>query len=120
MANYAAFLRAVNLGSQRKVSSAQLRALFEELGLEEVDVFRTSGNVAFGARREPVAKLTARIEKGLAAALGFDVMIFLRTAGQVRAIAEHEPFPAGDVEASKGKLQVVLLPKPPASGVRDE
>ena len=34
----------------------------------------------------------------------------LRTAAQVRAIARHEPFDAKALAASKGKLQVVLLP----------
>lgn len=49
VSRYAAFLRAVNLGRNRRVSGAELKALFEELGLEEVATFRTSGNVVFEA-----------------------------------------------------------------------
>ncbi len=45
--------------------------------------------------------------------LGFEVVIFLRSASQVRAIAEHEAFSPAAVEASKGKLQVVLLQRKP-------
>jgi uncharacterized protein (DUF1697 family) len=120
MARYAAFLRAVNLGATRKAGSAQLGALFENLGLHGVATFRTSGNVVFETGREAEAKLTERIEKGLADELGFEVVIFLRSAREIRAIAEGEPFPAAAVEASKGKLQVLLLGAKPSKKVQKE
>ena len=88
------------------------------MGFEEVACFRASGNVVFAAGPEPVKRLAARIERGLEAALGSEVVVFLRSAAAVRAIAAHEPFPAADVEASKGKLQVALLPGKPAAGAR--
>jgi uncharacterized protein (DUF1697 family) len=120
MPNYAAFLRAVNLGPTRKVSGDQLRSLFGEMGFGDVSTFRTSGNVVFTAGRESAAKLTSRIESGLADALGYDVPIFLRTASELRAVAAHEPFPAGAVDASKGKLQVSLLLKKPSAAEQRE
>ena len=120
MARYAAFLRAVNLGSTRKAGSAQLRSLFEGLGLDDVATFRTSGNVVFDADRQPEAKLTEGIEEGLAEELGFEVVIFLRSAKEVHAIAGAEPFPTAAVEASKGKLQVMLLGAKPSKKVQNE
>lgn len=115
MPKFAAFLRAVNLGPTRKISGADLRSLFEELGFEDVATFRTSGNVVFEAGREAPGKLTARIEKAIGEALGDEVPIFLRTEKEIRALAAHEPFPPKLVDASQGKLQVVLLAdKPPA------
>jgi uncharacterized protein (DUF1697 family) len=118
MARYAAFLRGVNLGSQRRASAADLRSLFEELGFEDVSPFRTSGNVVFDAGREPRAKVAKRIEGGLAGALGFEVSVFLRTAPEIGGIAGHEPFPRKLVQASKGKLQVVLLTAKPPTRTR--
>ncbi|HYY83112.1 MAG TPA: DUF1697 domain-containing protein [Beijerinckiaceae bacterium] len=120
MPRYAGFLRGVNLGSRRKASSADLRSCFEGLGFEAVETFRTSGNVVFDAGRESRAKLTGRIEQALAKSLGYDVTVFLRTAPEIQAIAAHQPFPAKSVEASKGKLQVALLPAKPAARVRTE
>jgi uncharacterized protein (DUF1697 family) len=80
-----------------------------------VQTFRTSGNVVFDAKRASRERLTGSIASALADACGFEVKVFLRTAAEVRAIAEHQPFPAKLVEASKGKLQVsMLLEKPPA------
>lgn len=120
MPTHAAFLRGVNLASKRRVSNDELRAILESLGLEEASGFRTSGNAVFAAGRESEAKLAKRIEAGLAAELGFDVTVFLRTAKELRAIAAHEPFPPKVVEKSKGKLQVSILPRKPTAAKRKE
>ena len=111
---YAAFIRAVNLGKNRRVTSAQLKSLFEEAGAEEVATFRTSGNVVFEAPRDIGRALETHLEK----ALGHEVVIFLRTARDLKAIAAHEPFPAKDVNASRGKLQVALLGKKPTAATQ--
>ena len=118
--NHAAFLRGINLGRNRRVSGAELRSEFEALGLEDVATFRTSGNVVFEAGREPAAELRNRVEKRLAKSLGYEVVVFLRTADRIREIAAHEPFPASMVNASKGKLQVMLLSAKPAARARNE
>jgi uncharacterized protein (DUF1697 family) len=117
---YTAFLRGVNLGRVRKVSSAELRRIFEEEGFGGVSIFRTSGNVVFASDDRRIAALTKRIEGRLAEALGYEVQVFLRTAAEVRAIAAHEPFAAGEVEASHGKLQVSILSSAPNKAARSE
>jgi uncharacterized protein (DUF1697 family) len=118
MAEFAAFLRGVNVGSAHRVGSAELRACFEKQGLSEVGTFRTSGNVVFDGSGDGVDVLTARIEAGLEEALGYEVAVFLRTAAEVRAIAAQQPFSASKLEGSKGKLQVSLLTKKPTAGAR--
>ena len=111
---YAAFLRAVNLGRNRRVSGAQLCAIFERLGLDEVASFRTSGNLVFEAPRD----MSAQIEKALEDELGYDVGVFLRTASELDEIVAYEPFKPAQVEASKGKLQVSMLSKKPTAATR--
>jgi uncharacterized protein (DUF1697 family) len=118
MPTHVAFLRGINLGRNRRISGAGLRSRFAELGFEDVATFRTSGNVIVTARREPVAKMTSRIERALAQALGYEVAVFLRTASQIRALADHRPFSPGAVAASKGKLQVMLLSARPGTATR--
>ena len=115
MPRYAAFLRAINLGKNRRVSGADLCRLFEGAGLEEVASFRTSGNLVFGAGRESRTALSARIEEALEQELGYPVGVYLRTAAEVSAVAAAQPFEPKLVEASKGKLQVVFLAAKPRS-----
>jgi uncharacterized protein (DUF1697 family) len=117
MSEYAAFLRGINVGRAHRVGSAELRGCFEELGLRAVATFRTSGNVAFDAGGEPAGKLTARIEAGLEAALGYPVAVFLRTASEMHAIAAHEPFRDA---SSGGKLQVAMLSAKPSAAARKQ
>ena len=118
MPKYAAFLRGVNLASRRRVSNAQLVSIVEDLGFDEVAAFRTSGNVIFDAPRSAETKLIATLEQGLKKGTGMDVSVFLRTAAQVRAIAKQKPFAAKQLQASKRKMQVLLLAKKPSADKR--
>jgi uncharacterized protein (DUF1697 family) len=118
MPSHVAFLRGMNLGG-RRIKNEELRAEFEALGFGEVACFRASGNVVFGAKGSE-AKLTGQIEAGLGKALGYEVPVFLRSAAELTALAAHEPFEAAKVKASKGKLQVALLPRKPTAKARKQ
>ena len=88
MQRYIAFLRAINVGSHI-VKMERLRALFEEMGFENVATFIASGQVIFDAHAVTPEKLEAKIEKFLQAALGYDVATFIRTPAQLRKVAER-------------------------------
>lgn len=119
MNRYVAFLRGMNLGG-RRIRNEELRAEFETLGFVEVACFRASGNVVFASEENDEPTLTVQIEAGLGEALGYAVPIFLRDEAELRAIAAREPFKPAAVAASKGKLQVALLPTAPSgSGSKD-
>jgi uncharacterized protein (DUF1697 family) len=111
---YAAFLRAVNLGRNRRVSSAELRDIFEGVGFEDVATFRTSGNVVFEAPRD----MSEQIETALESTLGYDVGVFLRNARELAEIAASQPFEPAHVDASKGKLQVSMLSAKPSAATQ--
>ena len=118
MSEFAAFLRGINVGKAHRVGSGDLRACFEELGLRGVATFRASGNVVFDGDGGSAGELGARIEARLEAALGYEVAVFVRTAGEVREIATREPFARAKVDRSRGKLQVSLLAAKPAPAAR--
>jgi uncharacterized protein (DUF1697 family) len=105
----------MNVGGHR-ITNDDLRAAFARIGFDDVGVFRASGNVAFETRESDP---TATIEKGLEAELGYAVPTFVRTAEQMHAIAAGEPFDAKTLDASKGKLQVILLRERPPESVLD-
>jgi uncharacterized protein (DUF1697 family) len=117
MSRYAAFLRGINVGGHR-VKSAELRSLFEAMGLRDVRTLRASGNVTFVAPCEPPEELSARLEEGLERSLGYQVETFLRTADELMGIVRMQPFTRAQVEASAGKLQVGMLSERPDSGAR--
>jgi uncharacterized protein (DUF1697 family) len=119
MDRYVAFLRGMNLGG-RRIKNEELRAEFEALGFADVACFRASGNVVFASNEGNEVVLVERIEAGLGEALGYDVPVFLRGAAELRAVAAQEPFDAGALSASRGKLQVAFLANAPMAAAREK
>ena len=109
MPRYAAFLRGINVGGTR-ITNEKLRGPFEALGLENVQTFRAAGNLVFDAPRTSAAKLAKQIEERLAADLGFTKAVtFIRTAAEMKALAEADPIP----RRGEQKLQVMFLLRKP-------
>ena len=107
MPRYVAFLRGMNLG-RRRIKNPELCAAFEDIGFANVSAFLASGNVIFDADESDSGAVARSIEDGLRDSLGYEVPTFLRSAEEVRSIAEYAPF-AGVTEERAGKLQVVML-----------
>lgn len=105
-----AFLRAINVGG-RNVTMKELVRIFEGLGLQEVETFIASGNVIFSAPSGSIRTLEKRVEDRLEQSLGYKVTTFIRTTGEVHAIARHKPFRKSLV-ASAAALNVAFLSEP--------
>lgn len=84
--------------------------LFEDLGYDEVDTYRASGNVSFEATADREA-LEAAIEEHLEEALDYDVPTFVRSAQELEAIIGRAAF-SEEADQSKRKRYVVFLKQP--------
>ena len=93
MPKFIAFLRAINVGGHR-VKMDYLRQLFESLGFADVGTFIASGNVVFTTTAQNAKVLEKKIEEHLHAALGYEVVTFIRTADELAYIANYQPFGA--------------------------
>jgi uncharacterized protein (DUF1697 family) len=89
MARLVAFLRGINLGSKRRVAMADLRALLEEMGYEDVRTVLASGNIVFTGAK---AKARERLEAALAERFGMQIDVVVRTMAELRAVVEADPF----------------------------
>jgi uncharacterized protein (DUF1697 family) len=104
---YVAFLRGINLG-KRRVKNDQLSQVFTSLGFKEIKVLIASGNVVFESDEKSEAKLTKTVEAALETALGFQVSTMLRSASEVQAMIDLDPF--NGIEVTKQtRLYVTLL-----------
>jgi uncharacterized protein (DUF1697 family) len=113
---YVALLRGINLGARNKVSMQDLRALFADLGAEDVATYVQSGNVVFRSADSP-GKLTDAIEKRIRRDLSLDVTVLVRTQRQLAKLVAANPF-ADDV-SDLTKLHVTFLAdKPDQARVR--
>lgn len=91
MARYVAFLKAINVGG-RVVKMDELRELFSAMKFANAETFIASGNVIFETKAAPDQKLEQKIEKILAAALGYQVGTFVRSMEEIHAISAYQPF----------------------------
>ena len=111
---YVAFLRAINVGG-RVVKMAELRKLFESMGLDSVETFIASGNVVFASVTKPDRVLEQKIEAHLKKHLGYGVDTFVRSIDELKAITEHHPFKASDFDPERASLYVGFLAAPPSA-----
>ena len=114
MPKFVAFLRAINVGNHT-VKMDQLRRLFEELGLTNVETFIASGNVIFDAKPKDIRSLETKIEKHLEKALGYEVSTMVRSVEELAAIAEYEAFKKSELDNEGNTLFIGFLSAKPAS-----
>lgn len=111
MGRYVALLRGINVGGQRKVPMAELRAVAESLGLGEVRTLIASGNLVFSGAGAAAA-LEARLEQAIAGHFGFAVDVMVRSAAEWSALIAANPLPAE--AAAKPNLLLLFVGKQPA------
>lgn len=103
---YVALVRGINVSGHGVIPMAELRDLFESLGVSDVSTYIQSGNVLFTDHGPDRARLTRRLEKGLAAGLDRPVTVFVLTREELQDAAAHNPF---DPAARKATHQCQLM-----------
>ncbi|MGW5847716.1 DUF1697 domain-containing protein [Streptomyces sp. NPDC055254] len=98
---YAALLRGINVGGNKKVPMAELRSVLEGLGHGDVQTYLQSGNAVFSSAGEDPAALTRQLEAAIEAHFGFRVPCLVVEGGYLRAVAEACPFPAAELEGKQ-------------------
>jgi uncharacterized protein (DUF1697 family) len=112
MTTWIALLRGINVGGNRRVPMADLRAALEEIGLDDVRTYIVSGNVVFRSGRAGAAALTRDIEAAIERRFGFPVAIVLRTAEEMRAVLAADPIPEGSANDAAHRYAVFLSADP--------
>lgn len=87
MPTYVAFLRAINLGANRKFAKADIARVVEGVGFTDVETHINTGNVRFTTPMRSRAKIEALLEAAFAEDRGFDVPTIVFTTAEMRAIA---------------------------------
>ena len=93
MQKYVAFLRAINVGGNTVIKMADLKRIFESLGLDNVQTYIQSGNVIFESE-DDADSLEPWIESQLEKAAGYKMQIFVRKMREVQSIASKSSFTA--------------------------
>jgi uncharacterized protein (DUF1697 family) len=88
---YVALLRAVNVGGTGKLPMTELTAMCEKVGFKSAKTYIASGNVVFTSTDGETAVKSA-LEKVLADYAGKPVGVLVRTAKEMAAVRDANPF----------------------------
>ncbi|WP_233888842.1 DUF1697 domain-containing protein [Paraburkholderia flagellata] len=111
---YIALLRAVNVGGTGKLPMSELRDMCEALGFTHVRTYIASGNVVFESRLAE-ATVKKKLEENLDAYAGKPVGVVVRTATELAAVQQDNPFPA----AAPDRTVAIFLDTPPPADALD-
>jgi uncharacterized protein (DUF1697 family) len=105
-------LRGVNLARNRRLAMADLRRLLEQLGYEDAVTHGQSGNAVLTTTKAP-ATVKRELEQRIAADLGLETEVFVRTRDELADVIARDPF-AGEVD-NPSRYQVSFLSKQPSA-----
>lgn len=112
MTIYIALLRGINVGGKNVIRMAELKRVFEAIGLHEVQTYIQSGNVLFKSN-EGEEFLRKKIEHEIEAVFGFPVTVVLRTSSELEQLILNCPFSDEEVAeaeaSSEAECQYVAL-----------
>jgi uncharacterized protein (DUF1697 family) len=114
MATYVALLRAVNVGGTGKLAMADLRTLCAEAGFVRARTFIASGNVVLDSH-VPSSAVKSELEARLPAYAGKPVGVIVRTAAEMGAVVQANPFP----EAAPNRTVAIFLDEVPPPDALD-
>ena len=114
MAVYVALLRGINVGGSGILAMKDLATMCGKLGFAKARTYIQSGNVIFesGLREDAVRR---KLEETLHAKMGKKIDVMIRTAAELCATLEANPFP----DKEPNKVNVAFLAcKPPVERLR--
>ena len=119
MNTFISMLRGINVSGQKQMRMAELKSMYESLGLVNVQTYVQSGNVTFESKKQDATKLTELIEAHIQHTFGYTVPVFIRDADYFRRIIESNPFSSKRNE-DPARLHVTFLySRPSGSKLRD-
>lgn len=86
MTDFVAFLRAINLGKNRKFPMAELRSCLEQAGFQDVETHIQTGNVRLRTSLRSADRVASRLEEVFAADRGFDVPTVVMTPAELKQV----------------------------------
>lgn len=120
MPRYVALLRGINVGKAKRVGMADLRALLEGIGAEDVATVGISGNAVFTSSVRSEAALATSIEQAITSSLGLSVRVLVRSVAKIGKVMDGNPMPdEAAADPSRFHVAFALDGKVDRSALRD-
>lgn len=117
MAEYVAFLRAINVGGSSIIRMADLCEAFAAAGCRNARSYIASGNIVFESGVGNEIALVRRIRRAIADRVEMDPAIMLRTVDELEALVTRDPFRKLRQDRT-AKFYVAFLSDRPSTSVK--
>ena len=114
MTTYVAFLRGVNVGGKNRLPMAELREALTARGFAGISTMLQSGNVLLSSA-DSEGGVAASIGDAIEDAFGLRIGVVTRSAADLAAAADRDPFVAAGPERDPATLHVVFLSEEPTA-----
>ncbi len=115
MSRHVALLRGVNVGGNKGVPMAALKALAQALSLGDPRTLLQSGNLVFSSSGERPEALERALEQAIQAEIGVTTAVCVRTAAVWDRLVRANPFPEA-ARDDPAHLQLMAFKTPPKPG----
>ncbi len=106
-------LRGINVGGGKIIKMADLKAMYESLGFNNVVTYIQSGNVIFASKEERADNVCASIVAAIKKKFKFDVSVLICEPGEIEKIIKKNPF-IGQKGVDEKRLYVTFLSEKPS------
>ncbi len=119
MTAFVSLFRGINVGGQHMVKMGELKALHEELGLQDVVTYIQSGNVVFRGDEVDPAQLAQQIEDAFAGKFGFRSSVIVRSETGLQEAINNNPFQNQPEKEAKWVHILFLASRPERTALED-
>ena len=116
MAVYISLLRGINVGGQKTLKMADLRAIFQQLSFHDVQSYIQSGNVVSSSDIKDHHVIKQK-KSAISNHYPFDVPVFILSPKTLKTARDNLPFSAIDVAEDGSKLLLCFLSKSPRNAI---
>lgn len=109
---FVALFRGINVGKAKRIAMADLRKLLESMDYTGVATLLNSGNAVFEAKTGNDAHHAKRIREAVAAKLGVDALVIVKSAKDIAGAMEGNAL--ADVATDPSRLLVAFTDAPKA------
>jgi uncharacterized protein (DUF1697 family) len=118
MTTVISLLRGINVGGNKQIKMADLKALFEKSGYTDVKTLLQSGNVVCRADESQVTTMPQHLESAIQTHFGFEVKLITFPWSEFQQVIQTHPFSPEQL-ADPGKILVMFLQNElPESGLQ--
>ena len=118
MTTHVALIRGINVGGHKMVAMSDLRDMLIALGFADARSLLQSGNLIFRGSARSVSRLEAMLEAEAAKRLKLTADFLIRTADEMTAVVDANPFPREAARDPARLLVVFLKSAPDAAAVK--